>query len=143
MSHMVEPTEGWTSHVSVTELKVTEGPCGLWFPESTPPVTFQAQSRAGPRFLPLHLHASTHTRSQTDPGPGLTSLPRLGQSEGVLSRGPHARMGNGHWPLSRLQVPLGEPEAPPSSGEAAHASNLPSILISGPNACWAAATLFW
>lgn len=85
----------------------------------------------------------THTRSQTDPGPGLTSLPRRGQSEGVLSRGPHARMGNGHWPLSRLQVPLGEPEAPPSSGEAAQASNLPSILISGPNACWAAATLFW
>lgn len=63
MSHMVEPTEGWTSHVSVTELKVTEGPCGLWFPESTPPVTFQAQSRAGPRFLPPHLHARTHTHA--------------------------------------------------------------------------------
>ena len=72
-------------------------------------MTFQAQSRAGPRPLPPYHCAHTHPCSQTDPGPGVPSQPRRGQSEGVLSRGPHARMRSGHWPASRLRCPEGSP----------------------------------
>lgn len=90
MSCMVEPTAGVEPAVSASLRAVVPGVNA----SSDFPGPEQGWSSA-PAPVPL----CTHTPMLTD-RPGAR-----GQSEGVLSRGPHARMRSGHWPASRLRVP--------------------------------------